>query len=79
MPSSVTTMLASWKGKFKNGEIWMTVPFIVHVASLFEDKEIIGTQLVALVSGFLFDWSGAWGFTNTSYIPEFIEPLSLCT
>ena len=70
------------KGKIGKNKKWRNLDdssFIVHVVSLFEDKEIIGTQLVALFSGFLFDWSGARGFTNTSYIPEFIESLSLCT
>lgn len=41
----------------------------------FEDMETAGTRLLALFSGYLFDWSRAWGFTHTSFLPEFMESI----
>ena len=39
---------------------------------MFEDPKTTGTQLLALYSGSLFDWSRAWGLTHTISLPEFI-------
>ena len=38
----------------------------------YDKSTITGTQLLALYSGSLFDWSRAWGLTHTISLPEFI-------
>ena len=43
----------------------------------FEDVESSDDQLSASFSGFLFDWSRAWGLTSSDSLPMFLSSL-LC-
>ena len=41
----------------------------------FEDMESSNNKLLASFSGSLFDWSRAWGFTSSNFLPMFLSSL----
>ena len=44
----------------------------------FEDVDSLDNQLLASFSGFLFDWSWAWGFTSSKSLSVFTSSLLSC-
>ena len=46
---------------------------------IFEDEEHLVDQLIALVTGMLFDWSHSWGFTSRDFVQLFLDSHLICT
>ena len=86
LPKSVIDLLfgwSNWIGKHSL-DTWNLVPFCVMQTlwkkgncRTFDNSESLVTQLKYCVR-FLFDWSCAWGFTNSNSIVDFKESLYFC-
>ena len=71
----------NWPGK-QVSSIWNLAPLCLmwclwkgRNRRTFEDMESSDDQLLAFISGSLFDWSRAWGLTSSDSLPLFLSSL----
>ena len=86
MPGSVAVLLSCWYQWHEkhNSDIWNLVPgclmWIVWLERnrwSFEDKKKTLDELKLLCHRSLLEWSRCWGFTDCSFLSEFLSSLSL--
>ena len=69
----------NWLGKHSS-YIWNLVPWCIwreRNRRTFKDLDRSKDQMLALFSGFLFDWARVWGLTSSDSLPLFLSSLSL--
>ena len=83
----VSDFLFGWWNQLgkHSSHIWNLVPLCLmwciwreRNRRTFEDLDRFDDHLLALFSGFLFDWNRAWGLTSSDSLPLFLSSLLLC-